>query len=73
MSHQLSNIEKIKQYLHLQQQVKEILTKEYINLQNKEHFKVLIDIMEKPEKKKEHRWNYSSYKQCFHQQNIFKK
>ncbi|CAD8146973.1 unnamed protein product [Paramecium octaurelia] len=52
MSHQLSNIEKIKQQLHLQQQVKEILAKEYIDLQNKEHFQVIIDILEKPKKQR---------------------
>ncbi|CAD8128324.1 unnamed protein product [Paramecium sonneborni] len=52
MSHQLSNIEKIKQQLHLQQQVKEILGKEYIDLQNKEHFKVIIEILEKPKKQR---------------------
>ncbi|CAK89483.1 unnamed protein product (macronuclear) [Paramecium tetraurelia] len=50
MTHQLSNIEKIKQQLHLQHQVKEILAKEYVDLQDKEHFQVIVGVLEKPKK-----------------------
>ncbi|CAD8191302.1 unnamed protein product [Paramecium pentaurelia] len=50
MTQQLSNIEKLKQQLHLQHQVKEILSKEYVDLQDKEHFQVIVGVLEKSKK-----------------------